>query len=90
MEKRKESWRKQLWYEKVLHIIGFFAAIGVIVLGLLQLLGIWEEAGYAYIPCLALLQLIQAFVNRSRKLMIFCLCCGIFIAICWIAVICIR
>lgn len=92
MKKFKENWRKLLWYEKVLHIIGFFAAIGAIVFPLLDLLGVCDSAPMVYIPLLAVLMLIQAFENRSRsrKLMIFSLCSGIFIAICWIAVLCIR
>lgn len=89
MEKITENWRNQFWYEKVIHIIGFFAAIGAIVLPLLDLLGICDDMGKIFIPLLAVLMFIQAFDNRKacRKLMIFSLCTAIVIAACWLAVI---
>ena len=88
MGKIRENWEQQLWYEKIIFIVGMLCAVSTIVLALLSLLDIWEDAGYVYIPLLAVLMLVQAFENRrrSRGLVILNLCVAAFISIVWILV----
>lgn len=88
MEKLKETWRDLLWYEKLLRIIGFLAAIAAIVLPLTYLLGVCDNTAPVYLPLLAVLMFIQAFDNRKtrRKLMLISLFSGIVVAVCWLVV----
>ena len=55
----------------------------MIVLALLQLLGVWNNAVRIYMPLTALVMLIQAkeLWNKSRTAAIVNLCAAIFIAI---------
>ena len=86
MSKIKEEWTRKLWYEKVIFVIGMMTAVTVVVLALLQLFNVWEDAAYLYMPMMAVLMLVQAFDNRkkSRGLVILSLSVAAFIGLVWI------
>lgn len=86
MEKLKKNWMGKLWYEKVIFIIGMLTSVTVVVLAVLQLCNVWEDAAYLYMPMLAVLMLVQAFENRkrSRGIAIFSLGVAVFISLVWV------
>lgn len=88
MSKLKENWSKMLWYEKTLFIIGMATAVSVVILALLQLFGVWKDAGYVYMPLMAVNMLVQAFENRKRSKGVMFLSLGVaaFITVVWVLV----
>ena len=83
MENTKPRWQQESPFEKFLTITSITCSIAVIVLALLQLLGVWNDAVRVYMPLTALVMLIQAkeLWNKSRTAAIVNLCAAIFIAI---------
>lgn len=68
-------------------IIQLTVSIGVIVFAILGFTGIWQDAGYLYVPLSgiqALMQAIQEWKKR-RAIAILCLCAALFIFAVYIA-----
>lgn len=88
MSKLKENWSKMLWYEKIIFTIGLVTAGSVVILALLQLFGVWKDAGYVYMPLMAVNMLVQAFKNRKRSKGVMFLSLGVaaFVTVVWILV----
>jgi hypothetical protein len=83
MKQSNTRWQQKSPFEKFLTITSITCSITVIVLALLQLLGVWNNAVRIYMPLTALVMLIQAkeLWNKSRTAAIVNLCAAIFIAI---------
>ena len=82
MKQSNTRWQQKSPFEKLLTITSITCSIAVIVLALLQLLGIWNDAVRVYMPLTALVMLIQAkeLWNKSRTAAIINLCTAIFVA----------
>jgi len=88
MRKFRERWQQKLWFEKLVFFIGITCSVSVIILAVLQLLDVWDDAGFVYTPLTALLMLVQAFENRKqqRGLMIFSLITAAFLIFVWLLI----
>ena len=88
MAKRNSHRARRARFETAIHITRLVCTIGVFALAVLQLLGVWKKSSVLYLPLTALLMLVQAYENRrrNRKLAIFSLVAGIFVAICWLVI----
>ena len=82
MKQSNTRWQQKSPFEKALTITSITCSIAVIVLALLQLLGVWNDAVRVYMPLTALVMLIQAkeLWNKSRTAAIINLCTAIFVA----------
>lgn len=76
-------WKEKSTAEKILSAVGIVCSVSVIVLAVLQLAGVWENAGYVYLPLTAVTMLIQTveFWNRSKPTAILSLCAAVLILI---------
>lgn len=76
MNRLAAIWKQKTTAGKVLSAIGFVCSLSVIVLAMLQLAGVWADAGFLYLPLLAVLMLIQAaqYRRKSRSTVILSLC----------------
>lgn len=69
---------------KVLFSIRIIASLGIIVMAMLQLFGVWKDAIKVYMPLMGVNLLLQTFQDwkRNRSIAIFSLCVAVFIFIC--------
>ena len=83
MKQTNTRWQQKSPLGKLLTVTGIACSVAVIVLALLQLLGVWEDAVRVYMPLTALVMLIQAVENwkQNRTAAVINLCAAIFIAI---------
>lgn len=83
MKQAHTYWQQKSPFEKFLTITSITCSIAVIILALLQLLGVWNDAVRVYMPLTALVMLIQAkeLWNKSRSAALVNLFASIFIAI---------
>lgn len=67
-----------------LSIVRIIISVAIVVLALLQLLNVWENAAYVYIPLMGIMMVIQGIQEwkRSRGLAIFSLCTAAFMFVC--------
>ncbi len=74
---------------KVLAGIRLILSIAVLVLALLQLFGVWADAGNAYVPLVGLLMVVQAaaYWGKSRTVALVSLAAAIFILAVTLAVV---
>ncbi len=81
MKKLKEIWQQRTWYENAASIIGIPCSLAVVILAVLQLAGVWENAAYVYMPLTGIVLLTQAVQNwrKQRSVAIFSLCTAAFI-----------
>lgn len=84
----KENWKQKLWYERIIFIAGLLSSVAVVVLAVLQLCNVWNDAAYAYIPLMSITMLSQAYENRNRSKSVawFSLGTAVFIFIVWVLV----
>ena len=70
--------------DKLASVASIVIAVAVIVLAVVQLLGIWSDAGYVYVPLMGINLLLQAYTqwNVNRKIAVFTLCASVFVLIC--------
>lgn len=82
MDSTKPRWHQKSPSQKFLTIAGIACSTAVILLALLQLLGVWEDAIRVYMPLTALVMLIMAKENwqHNRTAAIINLCTAIFVA----------
>ena len=73
---------------KIVSVATLISSIGVIVLAMLYLLNIWQDAAYAYIPLMGVNLACQAYTQwiPSRKIAWFNLVAAILIGMTYIAV----
>lgn len=84
----KEKWKDAPLLHKIVTIISIFASLSVVVLAILQMFDIWQQAVNICIPLMGVTMLCQACVqwNNSRKVAYFSIGTAVFIFICAIIV----
>ncbi len=92
MGKYMMKWREKTPVNKAATVTGLISCSLILVLALLQLFNVWENAGYAYMPLLCLNMLTYAVINwkTDRSLAIFHLFVALFLLISIIVVIFVR
>ena len=63
----KTTWKDTSIMHKIVTVITFPICIAVVVLAILQIIGVWTDAGIVYIPLLGLESLCQAYTNWKPK-----------------------
>lgn len=90
MKNWKEKWNSLPALEKAALLIRLCCIIGVVVLSLLQVLGVWSRAALVYEPLLGVMMLMQAFLywKQGRKdHALLCLLGAAFLAAVWLIVV---
>lgn len=89
MGKYLMKWREKTPINKAATVVGLVSSSLILVLALLQLFDVWENAGYAYMPLLCLNMLTYAIMywKTDRPLAIFHLFVALFILISIIVVV---
>ena len=84
----KTNWKNAPLLQKVVTIISIIASLSVVVLAVLQIFNIWEQAINVYMPLLGVTMLCQSYMqwNNSRKIAYFSIGTAAFIFICSIVV----
>ena len=84
----KENWKQKLWYERIIFIAGLLSSFAVVVLSVLQICDVWNDAAYAYMPLMSITMLSQAYENRNRSkgVAVFSLGTAIFSLVSWVLV----
>lgn len=82
------KWKDTSWLHKTIKIVSIAIGLAVIVLALLQLFGVWEQAINVYIPLTGISMLCQAYLqwNVSRKVAYFDIFTAVFIFFCSVVV----
>ncbi|MBQ8258350.1 MAG: hypothetical protein IJY97_02205 [Clostridia bacterium] len=73
---------------KVVFAVSIISSLSVVVLAILQLFDIWDQAGNVYMPLMGVTMLCQAYMqwNNSRKVAYFSIGTAVFIFICALVV----
>ena len=84
----KTNWKNAPLLQKVVTIISIIASLSVVVLAVLQIFDIWEQAIDVYMPLMGVTMLCQRYMqwNNSRKVAYFSIGTAAFIFICSIVV----
>ena len=84
----KINWKNAPLLQKVVTIISILASLSVVVLAVLQIFAIWEQAINIHLPLLGVTMLCQSYMqwNNSRKVAYFSIGTAAFIFICTIIV----
>ena len=84
----KTNWKNAPLLQKVVTIISILASLSVVVLAVLQIFDIWEQAINIYTPLVGVTMLCQSYMqwNNSRKVAYFSIGTAAFIFICSIVV----
>ena len=84
----KINWKNAPLLQKVVTIISIIASLSVVVLAVLQIFAIWEQAINIHLPLLGVTMLCQSYMqwNNSRKVAYFSIGTAAFIFICAIIV----
>ena len=82
------KWNEMRTADKVMIAVRMIASIGVIVLALLQLFGVWEQAINVTTPLMGVVLLVQSIQEwkQRRGVAIFSLCAALFVLACAIVV----
>ena len=84
----KKKWNEMPLPDRIASVLSVVIGLIVIALALIQILDIWRDAAYVYIPLLGVNQLLLAYVQwkSNRKAAIVSLCAVSFVFACTIAV----
>ena len=84
----KTKWKDASLLYKAVTIISVLASLSVVILAILQMLDVWEQAINVFVPLLGVINLCQAYMQweSSRKLAYFSLGTAVFIFICAIII----
>ena len=84
----KTNWKNAPLLQKVVTIISIIASLSVLVLAVLQMFDIWDQAINVFMPLMGVTMLCQAYIqwNNSRKVAYFSIGTAVFIFICAIIV----
>ena len=84
----KIKWKDAPLLHKVVTIISVLASLSVVVLAVLQMFDIWDQAINVFMPLMGITMLCQAYMqwNNSRKVAYFSIGTAVFIFICAIIV----
>ena len=85
----KENWKQRLWYERIIFIAGLLSCVAVVVLSVLQICDVWNDAAYAYMPLMSITMLSQAYEHRKKNKGVawFSLGTAIFSLVSWVLVV---
>ncbi len=92
MSKFMTNWKKKTCVEKITTVITLVCSSLVIVLALLQLFGVWEDAAFAYLPllCVNMLAFTVSYWKANRSTAIVNLVGALIILVCYFVVIFLR
>ena len=84
----KTKWKDTLLLHKVVTIISVLASLSVVVLAVLQMFDIWDQAINVFMPLMGVTMLRQAYMqwNKRRKVAYFSIGTAAFIFVCSIVV----
>jgi len=84
----KTNWKNAPLLQKVVTIISIIASLSVVVLAVLQIFDIWNQAINICVPMMGVTMLCQSYMqwNNSRKIAYFSIGTAAFIFICAIIV----
>ena len=84
----KTNWKNAPLLQKVVTIISILASLSVVVLAVLQIFDIWDQAINIIMPLMGVTMLCQSYMqwNTSRKVAYFSIGTAAFIFICAIIV----
>ena len=84
----KTNWKNAPLLQKVVTIISVLASLSVVVLAVLQMFNVWDQAINVFMPLMGITMLCQAYMqwNNSRKVAYFSIGTAVFIFICAIIV----
>ncbi len=84
----KSKWKDAPMLHKIVTIISILASFSVVVLAVLQMFDVWNQAINIYMPLMGVTMLCQAYMlwNKSRKVAYFSIGTAVFIFICTIIV----
>ena len=84
----KIKWKDTPLLHKVVTIISVLASLSVVVLAVLQMFDIWDQAINVFMPLMGVTMLCQAYMqwNNSRKVAYFSIVTAAFIFVCSIVV----
>ena len=84
----KTKWKDTPLLHKVVTIISVLASLSVVVLAVLQMFDIWDQAINVFMPLMGITMLCQAYMQwyNSRKVAYFSIGTAVFIFICAIIV----
>ena len=90
MKKWKEKWNSLTASEKIEVVIRLCCAVGVVVLSLLQVLGVWGQAAFVYEPLLGVLMLMEVrryWKQGEKDHALLSLLGAVFLAVVWLIVV---
>ena len=84
----KIKWKDAPLLHKVVTIISVLASLSVVVLAVLQMFNVWDQAINVFMPLMGVTMLCQSYMqwNNSRKVAYFSIGTAVFIFICAIIV----
>jgi len=84
----KTNWENAPLLQKVVTIISILASLSVVVLAVLQIFDVWDQAINIFMPLMGVTMLCQSYMqwNNSRKVAYFSIGTAAFIFICTIIV----
>ena len=88
----KTNWKNAPLLQKVVTIISVLASLSVVVLAVLQIFDVWDQAINVFMPLMGVTMLCQSYMqwNNSRKVAYYSLGTAAFIFICSIVVLLVR
>ena len=86
--KMRTKWKDAPTSYKIVTIISILASLSVVVLAVLQMFDVWEQAINVYMPLMGVTMLCQSYMqwNNNRKVAYFSIGTAAFIFICSIVV----
>ena len=84
----KTNWKNAPLLQKVVTIISIIASLSVVVLAVLQIFDVWDQAINVFMPLMGVTMLCQSYMqwNTSRKVAYFSIGTAAFVFICAIIV----
>ena len=84
----KIKWKEAPLLHKVVTIVSILASLSVVVLAVLQIFDVWDQAIDVFMPLMGVTMLCQSYMqwNNSRKVAYFSIGTAAFIFICSIVV----
>lgn len=84
----KTNWNEKPAADKAMLIFRIVASIAIVVLALLQLFGVWEQAINLTAPLMCVVLLLQSIQEwkQHRGVAIFSLCAAVFLFVCAVVV----
>ena len=83
------KWKEKTTYNKVGSVAVILCSVLIIIFATLQLLGIWEDAVFAYMPlaCVNMLFFTVSYWKTNRGTAIFNLVAAVFVLLCTVVIV---